>query len=467
MTKKAILPISLLALLVSCKQTDKSQDRFTGAPGEVRLLVLDPGHFHAALVQKTSYPQIDTNVYVYAPYGNDVQEYLDKINQYNTRKEAPTSWKETVYYGDDFLKRMLSEKKGNVMIVAGNNRKKTEYIRAALNAGIHVLADKPMAITPEGFDLLKECFKTAHEQGIMLYDIMTERYEITTVLQREYSRIPELFGSLVSGTPDHPAIVKESVHHFSKQVSGRHLRRPAWFFDVGQEGEGIVDVTTHLVDLIQWECFPDQAIDYTREIEILDANRWSTPITSPQFELVTGQETFPDYLRKDVRDGILHVYSNGNILYRIRGIVAKVSVIWNFEAPEGGGDTHYSVMRGEKANLVIRQGAEQNYRPTLYIEPATDNIPDSFKAEVLSATSRLAATYPGISAVAEPNGSWRIAIPDRYNVGHEAHFGQVTEKYLDFLKTGAMPEWEVPGMLAKYYVTTQAFRIAHNKTTTK
>ena len=37
-------------------------------------------------------------------------------------------------------------------------------------------------------------------------------------------------------------------------------------------------------------------------------------------------------------------------------------------APPGGGDTHYSVMRGTKCDLVIRQGADEKFMPTLYIE---------------------------------------------------------------------------------------------------
>jgi ABC-type branched-subunit amino acid transport system substrate-binding protein len=61
--------------------------------------------------------------------------------------------------------------------------------------------------------------------------------------------------------------------------------------------------------------------------------------------------------------------SNGEINYTVKGVHAKVSVIWNYKAPDGTGDTHYSIMRGTKANLVIRQGAEQQFKPTLYIEP--------------------------------------------------------------------------------------------------
>ena len=52
----------------------------------------------------------------------------------------------------------------------------------------------------------------------------------------------------------------KSVHYFSKTVAGVPLKRPPWFFDVRQEGEGIVDTSTHLVDLIQWEAFPGTGV---------------------------------------------------------------------------------------------------------------------------------------------------------------------------------------------------------------
>ena len=89
---------------------------------------------------------------------------------------------------------------------------------------------------------------------------MTERYEVTTILQKLLSQKAEVFGTLTTGSKEEPAVTKVSVHHFSKIVSGSPLLRPAWFFDVEQQGEGIVDVTTHLVDLVQWECFPEQVL---------------------------------------------------------------------------------------------------------------------------------------------------------------------------------------------------------------
>lgn len=72
---KNYLVFSMAALLVgaSCNtKQEKAAEGFTGAPGEVKLVTLDPGHFHAALVQKVSYPQVSKDVYVYAPTGFEI-----------------------------------------------------------------------------------------------------------------------------------------------------------------------------------------------------------------------------------------------------------------------------------------------------------------------------------------------------------------------------------------------------------
>ena len=50
----------------------------------------------------------------------------------------------------------------------------------------------------------------------------------------------------------------ESVHHLMKVVSGAPNIRPAWFFDAVEQGEGLNDIGTHLVDLVQWTLFPEQ-----------------------------------------------------------------------------------------------------------------------------------------------------------------------------------------------------------------
>ena len=96
------------------------------------------------------------------------------------------------------------------MVTAGNNAKKTEYILKCVENGINVLADKPMVINPEEFPQLEKAFQVAEENGVLLYDIMTERHEITTMLQRELSMLPEVFGQLQVGTPENPPLLKKA-----------------------------------------------------------------------------------------------------------------------------------------------------------------------------------------------------------------------------------------------------------------
>ncbi len=438
-----------------------------------RLITLDPGHFHSALVQKSMYEGVDPVVHVYAPDGrsdgpSDLQMHLDRIKGYNTRTDNPTRWQEEVYRGPDFMAKMIADgqasgKAGNVVVMSGNNRLKTDYVRQAVGAGFNVLADKPMVISGSEFGKLQESFATAAKNKGLLYDIMTERFEISTMLQRAFSRQTALFGTLVKGTPSKPAVTKESVHHFYKNVSGSILTRPAWFMDVAQQGEGIVDVTTHLVDLVQWECFPEQTIDYKKDIRLTSARRWTTDMNLSQFRAITKLSAFPDYLKKDVvQDSVLRVFSNGEINYQLRGVHAKVSVIWAYAAPAGAGDTHYSIMRGTKANLIIRQGAEQQYKPTLYIEPgdaSPGDVSTNLEASLKTVLPAIQREFPGID-VKQNGAGWVVTVPDRYNEGHEAHFGRVMQNYLNYLKAGKMPAWEVPNMIAKYYTTTQALALA-------
>lgn len=424
---------------------------------KVKFMTLDPGHFHAALVHKKSYEEVDSTINIYAPSGLELDDFLNKINGYNKRTDEPTNWNVKVHKSNAYLKEMLSGKQGNVMIVAGKNSKKTDYILAAVKAGINVYADKPMAINPEGFIKLKEAFKIAKKNNVLIYDIMTERFETTTVLQKMFSAIPTVFGEPISGSSKEPAIVKESVHHFYKHVSGKPLVRPSWFFDINEEGEGIVDVTTHLVDLVQWELFSEQIID-TTDIQIISAKRWPTILSLEEFSKVTQQESFPEYLKKDIVNGKLNVYCNGEIVYKIKGKTAKVSVIWNYKAPDGTGDTHYSIMRGSKANLVIKQGEAENYKPTLYIEALDgldlgNHIDSAIKDDI-------SKTYKGVTVEKIEKGVWKVNIPDAFKIGHEAHFSQVTQNFLKYMDKGKLPNWEEPNMIAKYYTTTEAYKMA-------
>ncbi|MFO7936391.1 MAG: putative oxidoreductase C-terminal domain-containing protein [Kiritimatiellia bacterium] len=437
-------------------ETDKPCDG--GDRVKIKLITIDPGHFHAALVQKRMYPDVDKTVHIYAPDGDDLAMHMERINSFNERADNPTDWNNVVYRGDDFLEKAVSEKKGNVVVLAGNNARKIDYILRCVEAGYNVLSDKPMVINPEGYEKLKKAFAIAKEKGVVLYDIMTERYEVSTALQRELSQIPGIYGQQDKGSPEDPAVTKESVHHFCKMVAGKPLRRPAWYYDTDIQGEAIVDVNTHLVDLIQWEVFPRVTLS-PADVNVVKARTWDTSITPAQFEESTGLKQWPDSLKNKVENGKLMVNANGAFTYSLKGVYARSSVIWNVKAPEDAKDTHYSMMRGTRSSLIIRQGAEQDYKTALYVEPREGADPAAIEKALTDAIAGLQDEYPGIAPRKTDKG-WQVVIPPALKVGHEAHFGQVTEKYLGFLQNKDMPAWEVPNMLVKYHTLMEAYRLS-------
>jgi len=455
-----VLALCISTVSFSCAEKEEGKIKDATADSKVKLMILNPGHYHAALVQKSMYDQVAPVIHVYAPVGPEVQEYLKRIQSFNTRPENPTSWQEKVYTGDDYLEKMLAKKPGNVVVISGNNRKKTEYIKSAVDAGLNVFCDKPMCIDVAGFKVLEEALTTAEKNGVLLYDIMTERFNILCILQKMLVLNKEVFGQLQKGSVDEPAVVKESVHHFFKYVSGMPIKRPTWYFDTAQQGEGLVDVTTHLIDLAMWTCLANQPIDYQKDIVIIKAKRWPTMLTRQQYEKVTRAPDFPDFLKGKLNDEeILPYYANGEMIYAMKGVHVKLAVTWNFEAPQGGGDTHHSLFRGSKANVIIRQGKEQNYRPELYVEPAPGASAGELAASLKKAVAKLQSKYPGMELKQREN-SWHVLIPDKHLIGHEAHFRNVTERYLQYLAKGRLPEWEVPNMISKYYITTRALELA-------
>ena len=71
----------------------------------------------------------------------------------------------------------------------------------------------------------------------------------------------------------------------------------------------------------------------------------------------------------------------------------------------------------------------------------------------------IAATFPGI-AFEDLGEEIRLTIPNKYRVGHEEHFAQVTDRFLEFVNRRAMPAWEKDNMLSKYYVTTRGVELS-------
>lgn len=422
---------------------------------DVQLLAMNPGHFHAALVQKEMYPLVARRAHVYAPLGPDLLAHLQRIAGFNSRGDRPTSWELEIHASDDFRQRLLAERPGNVVVLAGYNNTKIDAIHDALNAGLHVLADKPWILRPDQFPRLQAVLELAEQRDLVAYDIMTERFEITSQLQKELVGAPEVLGELVPGSEQDPGVFMESVHYLCKKVAGAQLLRPGWFFDIEQQGEGLTDVGPHLVDLVNWMLFPGVGLDWQQDVQLVAGRRWPTVLSRADFQKVTGLGDFPAFLQPQLQEGRLPYYCNNLVSYQLRGIHVTLNAMWDYQAAPGAGDTHLAVVQGTRSQVEVRQGQAENYRPEVYVQPRSP----ADKAKVAAALQhQLAAwqtTYPGVAFLDEGQ-HFRLSIPEHYRVGHEAHFGQVTSQFLRYLQhQDTVPSWEKPNMLVKYHLTTQ------------
>lgn len=416
------------------------------AADDIRIVTLDPGHFHAALLQKEMLPGMAGRVHVYAPLGPDLSAHLNRIAGFNNRKERPTTWTMSIYAGPDFLTRMLTEKTGNVVVLSGRNQGKIDRVRAVIDAGMHAMVDKPWIIEHEDLPKLAAALEEADRKGVIAYDGMTQRFEISSLLQKEFVNDRAVFGEPEKGSPEKPGVSMESVHYLLKEVAGVPNLRPVWFFDIKEQGEGLADVGTHLVDLVQWTLASEQMLDYRKDIQVLSGKRWPTVLTPEQFRRVTGQP----------REDALSYYCNNSVTYTLKGVHVKLDVKWDFQAAPGTGDSELAIYRGTRADVEVRQGAEEKFIPEVYIVPHRAEV----EAAVRKKIEALQTAYPGV-AVERQGDKLHIITPEKFRVGHEAHFALLADRFLSYVRQPrALPSWEKAFMLAKYYVTTKGVALA-------
>jgi hypothetical protein len=175
---------------------------------------------------------------------------------------------------------------------------------------------------------------------------------------------------------------------------------------------------------------------------------------------VTGLKELPAELAGRIKDDRLDYYANGEASFSVRGAHARVRVLWSYEAPAGAGDTHAGIVRGSLSRIEVRQGPEQKWQPELYVVPNRPADMPGVRAALTRRVAALSTARPGL-AVLDEGTRLRVVVPDRYRVGHEPHFAEVTERFLGYLEDPAtLPAWEAANMLAKYRVTTEAVELS-------
>ncbi|HEV8227987.1 MAG TPA: putative oxidoreductase C-terminal domain-containing protein [Methylomirabilota bacterium] len=414
------------------------------------LSFLEPGHFHAALTLGARHARVSDEIFVYARPGAELDDFLALVEAFNRRPEQPTAWRPILRTGDRPLDELIAERPGELVILAGRNDRKMTAMRRLHDAGFHQLADKPWMAEASGLDDLRHIMAG----GPLAVEMMTGRHDITSILTGKLVRERGVFGDfdVDSGKP---SIEISGVHHLEKMVNGRPLRRPAWYFDVRVQGNGLADIPTHMVDQVQRLAAAASRSESgpPPPLELLAARTWPTLVPRGLFARVTGQSVFPPELSDMMKGDELAYRANAELAFRLGAVTAALDTRWDLSTPPGGGDTHRSVIRGTRAEILVEQHEGTGFRRRLSVVPLGDG--DGVRAALANAVAAWQTAHPGLDVLAA-GATCEIRVPRSLEVGHEAHFPLMLADFLALVEGGRMPSDLASATLAKYTLLAQA-----------
>jgi predicted dehydrogenase len=410
------------------------------APALNTLLFLDPGHFHAALTLRVPQPRAADEIFVYAREGAELRDFLALVERFNRRSPEPTRWRPVVTACPEPLERLIAERRGDVVVLAGRNGGKARTMRRLHDAGFHVLADKPWLVEPA--DL--EHVRASLEAWPLAAEIMTGRHDAAAGMVKRLVGAPAIFGAF---RDEAPAIEQESVHHLEKLVDGAPLRRPWWYFDVRVQGSGPVDIPTHVVDQAQWLVDGDVAAPV-----LLSTRAWPTAVPVDAFRRITGAPAFPPELAPFVDGDTLRYRCNAELVYRIGHVTARAATRWDLSAPAGRGDTAHMVARGTRADVRLEQSARTGHRRRLFVEPRADAA--GVERALRDAIGAWQPELPGVEVVASSADGLEVTVP--FDGGHETHFARVLDEFLGLVHARRWPAAVAGRTLAKYTLLAEA-----------
>jgi predicted dehydrogenase len=405
--------------------------------GAHRLLFLDPGHFHATLTLRVPHPRVADEIVVYAPEGPELSDFLALVERFNTRATAPTRWRPVVITTADPLGRLIDERRGDVVVLAGKNGGKARTIHRLHDAGFHVLADKPWLVNADDLEHIRASLSGTP----VVTEIMTGRHDVAAGLLKRLVDAPDVFGAFRA---ELPALEMDSVHHLEKLVDGAPLRRPWWFFDVRVQGSGVVDIPTHLVDRAQWLAGGG--------LELVSVRAWPTRVPLESFRRITGEPAFPAELASCVDGDALEYRCNAELVYRIGNVTAKAGARWELSTPPGGGDASLVVARGTRADVRLEQNAATGHRRRLVVDACDDYVLRALYGLIDAVQDEL----PGVRVEPRGGAAREVVIPAALDAGHEAQFALVLDRFLQAIDDGRWPADVAQRTLGKYALLAAA-----------
>ena len=135
----------------------------------------------------------------------------------------------------DSLEKMLAEADCEIVATGDYYGKRGKVIIAALKAGKHVIADKPLCTSLQELDEIEKLSREKHLSVGCMLDLRTSANFVEARKQIQAGVLGQITQIQFGG--QHP-LLRES--------------RPRWYFEQGKHGGTINDIAIHAIDYIPW-----------------------------------------------------------------------------------------------------------------------------------------------------------------------------------------------------------------------
>ena len=387
--------IVLLAVLISAPWVSHSaiaQGKKTMS--EVRFMTLDPGHFHAGLVQKEMYPNVSKRVHVYAPLGTDLLEHLNRIVAFNTRaRRIPPPGSSRFTPAPTRSSGCCASGRAMSWSSPGATGARSTRSKPRSKPDSTCWRTSPGSSIRPTFPKLESALDTAESQG-------PDRLRHHDRALRNHDHAPEGADPRPGHFRDHlPGHGGRSLRLHGERAppaqNGRgHAQPPArpGSSTSQQQGEALPDVGTHLVDLVQWMLFPEQPIDYRKDVRMLAAKRWATVLTKARVPESHGRGGVSGLSESQVKADRLEYFCNGRVSYALRGVHIRLTRCGSMSPCPGPAirTSPMSGARGPKSKFARARRKSTDRRCTWYpTSPPT-------KAAVLAALKKKVAALQSL-----------------------------------------------------------------------
>lgn len=164
--------------------------------------------------------------------GVSVTGFYDDENPANAQ-EASKNFNAPVYSD---LDELLYNSGANTLLTADINSRKADIIVNAIDAGLNIIADKPLVTTIDDLNRITDALE--RNQDVKLYLMLSERYNPVLVTAKNLIDTGEI-GRVVN-------IVNMRPHRLKPES------RPDWMFDSKQYGGILNDIGVHDIDIAVW-----------------------------------------------------------------------------------------------------------------------------------------------------------------------------------------------------------------------